>query len=102
MIVWSKSAYADLQKVAAFFAEQENPELGRKAVLYIGLAAERLALFPLAGRKGRVEGTRELPMPKLPYLLVYAFDSSGRIKIVRILAAEGPWQDSAAAPERAA
>ncbi|MDR3357286.1 MAG: type II toxin-antitoxin system RelE/ParE family toxin [Desulfovibrio sp.] len=100
MIVWSKSAYADLEKVAAFFKEQGNPELARKAVFYIGLTAERLARFPLTGRKGRVKGTRELSMPKIPYLMVYASGKPNKLKIVRVLAADGPWPDFPASPER--
>lgn len=88
MIVWSKSAYADLKKAAAFFSEQGNPGMGREIISYIGLAAERLAQFPLAGRKGRVEGTRELWMPKLPYLMVYLFEKSQKIKIIRVLSTD--------------
>ncbi|MDR2055247.1 MAG: type II toxin-antitoxin system RelE/ParE family toxin [Desulfovibrio sp.] len=101
MIVWSKSAYADLKKAAAFFTEQGNPELGRKITLYIGRAAERLAQFPLAGRKGRVEGTRELPMPKIPYLMVYVFGKPHKIKIVRVLATDGLWPAPPISPEQA-
>ena len=101
MVVWSQSAYADLKKVAAFFMEQGNPEMGRQAIVYIGLAAERLTQFPLAGRKGRVEGTREILMPKLPYLMVYAFGKCNKIKVVRVLATDGPWSVPSTSPERA-
>jgi plasmid stabilization system protein ParE len=90
-----------LKKTAAFFTGRGNPELGRKIVSHIGLAAERLARFPLTGRKGRVEGTRELPMPRIPYLMVYVFEKSHKIEIVRVLATDGLWPASLLSPEQA-
>jgi addiction module RelE/StbE family toxin len=100
MIVWSKSAYADLKKAAAFFTERGSPELGRKIILYIGRAVERLARFPLTGGKGRVEGTRELPMLKIPYLMVYVPEKPHKIKIVRFLAIDDPRPVSLISPEQ--
>jgi len=34
-------------------------------------SVEQLAIFPEIGRIGRLPGTRELPLPSLPYLIVY-------------------------------
>jgi toxin ParE1/3/4 len=33
--------------------------------------AASLRQFPYKGRTGRVEGTRELPLPSLPFIVVY-------------------------------
>ena len=33
--------------------------------------AASLSQFPYKGRTGRVEGTRELPLPSLPFIVVY-------------------------------
>jgi addiction module RelE/StbE family toxin len=101
MIVWSKSAYADLKKAATSFIKQGNSEMGREIILNIGLAAERLAQFPLTGRKGRVEGTRELLMPRLPYLMVYLLEKSHKIKIVRVLTTDVQWPAFQVSPEQA-
>ena len=37
-------------------------------------ALQLLELFPESGRPGRVEGTRELVVPRLPYIVVYQVD----------------------------
>jgi plasmid stabilization system protein ParE len=34
-------------------------------------AAQNLAAFPLSGRPGRVEGTREILVPNTPFLIAY-------------------------------
>jgi toxin ParE1/3/4 len=37
-------------------------------------ALQLLELFPESGRPGRVEGTRELVVPRRPYIVVYQVD----------------------------
>ena len=39
-------------------------------------SVERLASFPNSGRAGQVEGTRELVVPGLPYIVVYTCDDT--------------------------
>jgi toxin ParE1/3/4 len=48
----------------------------------------QLLTFPALGRPGKVEGTRELVLAPLPYVLVYVFD--GEI-IHRILHGAQKW-----------
>lgn len=43
----------------------------------IQAAIARLGRFPESGRPGRVDGTRELVVPGLPYVAVYRIEDAG-------------------------
>jgi plasmid stabilization system protein ParE len=49
----------------------ENPAAARKTAQTVLDRIEQLAAFPALGRRGEVEGTRELVNP--PYVIVYRF-----------------------------
>ena len=71
MIVrFSPSAQADIQSIYDYIAH-ENPAIAARVVGAIEMATQRLAQFPLSGRMGAVEKTRELVIPRLPYIAVY-------------------------------
>jgi toxin ParE1/3/4 len=71
MIVrFSTAAKADIQSIFDFIAI-DNPSAATRVVGIIEQATTRLGAFPLSGRKGAVEGTRELVIPRLPYIAVY-------------------------------
>lgn len=53
------------------FISRENPTAARKVAEAIYKTAEKLEIFPDIGKPGRVSGTRELPLTKYPYTLVY-------------------------------
>jgi toxin ParE1/3/4 len=50
---------------------KDNPGAASRVVGAIVDAAMRLEQFPLSGRAGRIEGTRELVVPGLPYIVPY-------------------------------
>jgi toxin ParE1/3/4 len=51
-----------------------------------------LRVFPYSGRIGRVEGTRELPLPPLPFLVVYrVLDLSDIVEIVSMIHGAQRW-----------
>ncbi|BBK39367.1 plasmid stabilization protein [Allostella sp. ATCC 35155] len=52
----------------------DNPAAAERVFRAIDAAMQRLRRFPNLGRRGRLPGTRELPVPALPYLLVYEND----------------------------
>lgn len=71
MIVrFSTAARADVQSIFNYVA-LENPGAAARVIGTIEHATLRLGLFPLSGRTGAVEGTRELVVPRLPYITVY-------------------------------
>jgi toxin ParE1/3/4 len=60
----------DLDSIREFIA-QDNPRAALRVRAAIQAAVERLADHPNLGRAGRVEGTRELVIPRAPYIVVY-------------------------------
>jgi toxin ParE1/3/4 len=67
---FSSSAKSDIQSIYDYIASDNRPAATR-VVTAIEAATDRLSLFPLSGRIGAVEGTRELVIPRLPYIAVY-------------------------------
>ncbi len=69
-IRWTPTAAADLQGIHHYLKEHE-PHLARPTVIEIRKSARSLKKFPLRGRKGREEGTRELLRPRVPHIIAY-------------------------------
>jgi toxin ParE1/3/4 len=69
-IRWSPAAAEDLFGIVEYI-RQENPAAAQRIAQTIYESAGSLKSFPYRGRVGRVEGTRELPLPSLPFVVVY-------------------------------
>lgn len=84
MIVhWTRRAESDLFEQCSHIAESDpvlTARLGREILSMV----DGLRDFPPRGRPGRVEGTRELVLPGLPWIGVYAV-AEGRVVILRLL-----------------
>jgi plasmid stabilization system protein ParE len=91
MLVWSKSACADLKKAEVQLLQQGQSDLGNNIGTRINQATEQLVRFPLGGKKGRIKGTRELKMPQMPYMIVYVPGERKQIEIVRIINTDRLW-----------
>jgi toxin ParE1/3/4 len=74
-IRWTPTAAADLQGIYDYLGEHE-PYLARPTVVEIRKSVRSLKKFPLRGRMGREEGTRELPHRQLPYIIAYRVKNS--------------------------
>ena len=85
---FSVSARADIQLIHDFIAK-ENPKVAARVVGAIEQSTLRLGEFPLSGRSGAVETTRELVIPRLPYIAVYRLND----EIVEIIAVFHAAQD---------
>ena len=82
-LAWSREALDDITAQVAHIAA-DNPAAARRVAASIGRVAEALAEMP-TGRAGRVPGTREKPVPRLPYIVAYAILPRSGDEIVAIL-----------------
>jgi plasmid stabilization system protein ParE len=70
MIKWTATAVSDLAHIKNSI-EEDNPEAALRVVQHLVTVAEnQLVAFPPAGRAGRVHGTREHVLPRLPYNII--------------------------------
>jgi toxin ParE1/3/4 len=67
---WSTAASQDLFQIIEYI-RRENAAAAQRVAKTIYENVSSLGLFPHRGRLGRVEGTRELPVPSLPFLVIY-------------------------------
>jgi len=90
-LVWTNAAVADLEQISDYLFEN-NPELAGTTIHNIFKFASELKLFPRRGRPGRKEGTRELVLTHLPYVVVYeVVDQS--VRVLRVLHGARRWPE---------
>jgi toxin ParE1/3/4 len=89
-ILWSPEAIEDLTSLRAYIAE-EDPAAARRVVLHIIHNIEQLLPDnPQIGRRGRVPGTRELIIPKTPFIVPYRVQRNV-IQILRVYHGARRW-----------
>ncbi|HVC34011.1 MAG TPA: type II toxin-antitoxin system RelE/ParE family toxin [Chloroflexota bacterium] len=88
-IIWTRPARSDLRAHILYLAER-SPGAARRVQAAIREAVEQLADYPNRGRPGRYEGTRELVLAGLPYLVVYRVRES-TLRILRVLHGAQDW-----------
>ena len=88
----TRAASQDLESVERYISH-DNPDAAIDMVLEIIRRVETLAEHPGMGRPGRVEGTRELVLGSLPYLVPYVHQSD-TIIILRVLHRATRWPES--------
>ena len=92
-VVWSQDALDDMDSMAAYIAA-DNPAAALKVLDRIEQAAEKLGQMAI-GRRGRVTGTYERSLSRLPYIIAYALQTlpSGteRVVILRVIHTARNW-----------
>ena len=92
ILVWSPAAVADLVALRAYI-EQEDPAAARRVALHIIRNVETLLPnSPEMGRPGRVPGTRELVIPRTPYIVPYRVVSN-TIQVLRVFHSARRWPE---------
>ncbi|HTW81941.1 MAG TPA: type II toxin-antitoxin system RelE/ParE family toxin [Terracidiphilus sp.] len=86
---WGPRARRDFQELISYIAEQ-SVRTAELVADRIDRSATLLAQMPRAGRKGRVEGTRELVVQQTPFILVYRLQSDA-VRILRIYRGARRW-----------
>ena len=74
------------------FLFDQNPAVAIDTTRQIYEAAAGLKQFPKTGRPGRKEGTRELVLAPLPYLVVYEIVDE-KVRVLRILHGARRWPE---------
>ena len=78
------SARADIRGIHEFIA-RDDERTADTVVSRIRSSIDTLLVLPMAGRAGRIEGTREWSIPGLPYFVVYALTSETDLDIVSVI-----------------
>jgi toxin ParE1/3/4 len=92
-ILWSPEAIEDLTSLRAYIAE-DNPAAARGVELHIIHNIEQLLPnHPQMGRPGRVPGTREIVIPKMPFIVPYRMQRN-IIQILRVYDGARRWPES--------
>ncbi len=86
---WTEEAVGDLEHIADYFFENA-PGRAAELVREIYNAPSALLTFPYRGRPGKREGTRELVLSPLPYIVIYQI-AGDVIHIARILHGAQKW-----------
>jgi toxin ParE1/3/4 len=94
-IRWSPDAAADLQNIVEYIVRQNSASAWRVGrSIYDRLSIRRN--FPYSGRIGRVDDTRELPQPPLPFIVVYRIiESADVVEIVNVIHGAQRWPPAA-------
>jgi addiction module RelE/StbE family toxin len=90
-LVWARYALSDRDGIFTYI-RAENPKAAVLIDQQVASAARRLLEFPESGRIERIEGTRELVVPRTPYILAYII-LPDRIRILRVLHGAQMWPD---------
>lgn len=90
-LAWSAFALADRDHIFTHI-EADSPRAAIAVDEHIAQAVLRLVEFPESGRPGRVPGTRELVIPRTPYVAAYAL-ALDRIRILRVLHGAQMWPE---------
>jgi toxin ParE1/3/4 len=86
---WTEAAADDLERIADYLFET-TPLHAARIVLSIYESPRQLLTFPALGRPGKVEGTRELVLTPLPYIVVYVLGMD-IIHVARLLHGAQKW-----------
>ncbi|WP_336814634.1 type II toxin-antitoxin system RelE/ParE family toxin [Bosea sp. MMO-172] len=82
-VIWSDNARRDYFAILRHIA-QDNPDAADRIVDAVEQAGNALGEFA-TGRPGRVNGTYEKLVPRLPYILAYAIAAQGGREVIAIL-----------------
>jgi len=80
---WSTAAANDLEEISSYL-HINHPSFALDTIQRIYRSAKSLKQFPEKGRPGKLEGTRELVLSPLPYLIVYSA-STDFVQVLRII-----------------
>jgi toxin ParE1/3/4 len=92
---WTDPAHTDFLQIPGYIA-RDNPAAAARVGRRLLSAVNGLAAQPRLGRPGRIAGTRELVIPKLPYVAIYRIvdlthAATSQVEVLRILHGARRW-----------
>lgn len=96
-VYWAQSALDEIKDIACYIAA-DNPQAARQVASALRRAGDKLGQMA-TGHKGRVSGTYEKLIAKLPYIISYVLhvlpDGKEAITILRIIHTARNWPEEA-------
>ena len=90
-VLFSPEARRDLEEIFEFIL-QERPEMASVVLARISERILSLSEMPHQGRPGRVAGTRELVVPRTPFVVPYQV-TGNTVEILRVYHGAREWPD---------
>jgi toxin ParE1/3/4 len=88
---WTTDAADDLERICDYIAES-RPDAARRVAQSVVERIGTLKAFPNLGRDGRVQGTREITFPPLPFVAIYeVLEKQGEVWVLRLLHGAQQW-----------
>jgi toxin ParE1/3/4 len=83
------TARRDIDAIAAYISARDE-QAAQRIRQAIARAVVGLGAFPLLGRPGRLAGTRERPLSRYPYVLIYRIQNDV-LFVLRVLHQHQQW-----------
>lgn len=91
-IRWTTQAADDLESAHEFVSSEGSIAAADRMVDRILTDIDNLERFPQIGRIGRIDGTRELVIPRTPVVVVYRL-AHGCVEILGVLHGSRKWPE---------
>jgi toxin ParE1/3/4 len=88
---WTRGASRDLE-LALDSIGRDRPQAARIVGARIQEAVAKLGEYPLLGRQGRIPGTRELIVPRTPFIVPYRLQGE-TVEILSVFHAARLWPE---------
>ncbi len=85
VIKWTGLAEQGLEMIGTYYLREASMDVATRVLARIHATISTLETFPNASRTGRVSGTRELVIHRLPYIAVVKVDEQGKTVYVLTL-----------------
>ena len=80
----TRDARDDVRGLREYISAHSSKQTGRRVANHIGAIINVFGTFPRAGHRGHIEGTLEMVVPRVPFVIVYRIATDEEISILRV------------------